>query len=658
MTESTTSRHIQISTIKDRSLFPNLRAALTVAALLAATIGARAQAAPSAPDASAQTAASQAAASPPAATQTAATQAAAAPAKPGIALSNKKAPKVHKQKKDEKVVLSKDTRQEDKKAKKVNPIEVQDAKLPDKALYDKAEDAVKHGRYDVARLDLQTLLNTYPDSQYMMRAKLGVADSWFKEGGTAALTQAEQEYTDFITFFPNSPEAAEAQMRIGDIYFRQMDKPDRDYSNTTHAEATYRQMLQQFPDSTLVPQAKQRLREVQETLASREADIAAFYASHSNWSAVIARYQTVVDTYPLYSHMDDVLVGLGDAYEAEATITRSMKAPPGASKAQLEMFEAGKARLLKIYDDQAYAAYSKVVLEHSAAAHVEDARDRLVGMGLPIPTPTPDQVAASAALENSRGQYTLSNRVEFFVLHKADTVPAATLGDPPLEDAKPTLAPDVLRKSVSDYYAAMLPAANPPRTSAGAAPLVPSEPDSAATAPPPTAAAPLALQDVPAAGADAGSGSSAVLTSMPEASPAPTSGGTAMGIEIVQPSSGSPAPLATAPASPPVFPGSESPAPASVAPAQSEPASNSAHPNPNDNMGGIQPAGTTHAAITAPIEKPAAAPDAINEAVPGSQPPAQIAPASGKNPKPAFDKADESSSKHKKKKGLAKLNPF
>ena len=87
---------------------------------------------------------------------------------------------------------------------------------------------MKHGRFDVARLDLQTLLNTYPESQYMMRAKLAIADSWYKEGGTAALTQAEQEYTDFITFFPNAPEAAEAQMRIGDIYFRQMDKPDRD----------------------------------------------------------------------------------------------------------------------------------------------------------------------------------------------------------------------------------------------------------------------------------------------------------------------------------------------------------------------------------------------------------------------------------------------
>ena len=636
MTRSTTSSSIQISCIQSRSFFPDVRAVLTVAALLAATIGARAQAAPPTQDAAAQTAASPSATTPPAATPDAAAPA-STPAKPDIAISNKKAPKVRKQK-DEKVVVSKDTRQEDKKIKKVNPIEVQDAKLPDKELYDKAMDAVKHGRYDVARLDLQTLLNTYPDSQYMLRAKLGVADSWFKEGGAAALTQSEQEYTDFITFFPNSPEAAEAQMRVGDIYFRQMDKPDRDYSNIVKAEAAYRQMLQQFPDSTLVPQAKQRLREVQETLASREAEIAAFYATHANWPATIARYQTVVDTYPLYSHMDDVLVNLGDAFETEARFVRTLKLP-----------EAGKARLLKIYDDQAYAAYSKVVLEHSAAAHVEDARDRIVGMGLPIPTPTPEQVAASVALENSRGQYTLSNRVEFFVLHKADTVPAATLGDPPLEDAKPTLAPSVTRQAIVDFNTSMNPAAYAPRTSAAAAPIAPSATGSSAPDQAPATAAPLAFQDVPAAGAGASSDSAAV-TSLSEATPASASSGSSVGIEIVQPSSASSAPNA-APASPPVFPGAES-----AAPAQSAPASGSAQPS--DNLGGIKLAGPAIATITAPIEKPEAAPDAINQAAPGPQPPVQTAPTKGKKPKPAFDKSDESSSKHKKKKGLAKLNPF
>src|ERR1700761_1487011 len=221
-----------------------------------------------------------------------------------------------KKAKSDKVVQSKDTKQEMRKEKKLAPV---DSKLPDKQLYDKALDATKRGHFDVARLDLQTLLNTYPDSQYLMRAKLAIADSWYKEGGTAALTQAESEYKDFITFFPNAPEAAEAQMRVGDIYFRQMDKPDRDYAKATHAEEEYRLMLQQFPESTLVPQAKQRLREVQEVMATRESGIAAFYASHSNnYPAAIARYQTVVDTYPQYSHMDDVLIGLGDAYETEA----------------------------------------------------------------------------------------------------------------------------------------------------------------------------------------------------------------------------------------------------------------------------------------------------------------------------------------------------
>src|ERR1035441_150965 len=70
---------------------------------------------------------------------------------------------------------------------------------PDKVLFDKAMISLKKGRYDVARLTLQTLLNTYPDSEFRMRAKLAVGDTWFKEGGTAALTQAEAEYKDFIT---------------------------------------------------------------------------------------------------------------------------------------------------------------------------------------------------------------------------------------------------------------------------------------------------------------------------------------------------------------------------------------------------------------------------------------------------------------------------
>ena len=128
-----------------------------------------------------------------------------------------------------------------------NPLANVNSKQPDKELFDKAMVAMKKGRFDVARLDLQTMLNTYPDSEYRMRAKLAVGDTWFKEGGTAALTQAEAEYKDFITFFPQAPEAAEAQMKVGDIYYQQMEKPDRDYTNAQNAEQEYRDMINHVP---------------------------------------------------------------------------------------------------------------------------------------------------------------------------------------------------------------------------------------------------------------------------------------------------------------------------------------------------------------------------------------------------------------------------
>src|SRR5664280_465870 len=144
-----------------------------------------------------------------------------------------------------------------------NPIANVDSKQPDKVLFDRAMDAMKHSKFDVARVTLQTLINTYPDSEYIARAKLAIGDSWYAEGGTAAMSQAENEYKDFQTFFPNMPEASEAQMKIANIHYNEMEKPDRDFTHAKRAEEEYRQLIMQFPDSPLVPEAKKRLLSVQ-----------------------------------------------------------------------------------------------------------------------------------------------------------------------------------------------------------------------------------------------------------------------------------------------------------------------------------------------------------------------------------------------------------
>ncbi|SEG48541.1 outer membrane protein assembly factor BamD [Bryocella elongata] len=565
-------------------------------------------------------------------------QAKAAKAKAAEAKAN--APKVDKK---DRVTQTKDTRREIKKESRDKILVGKDASLPDKQLYDKALAQEKSGHFDVARLDLQTLLNTYPDSQYLMRAKLAVADCWYKEGGTASLTQAEQEYNDFITFFPNVPEAAEAQMRIGDIYFKQMDVPDRDYAKANKAEAAYRTMLKQYPDSPkeVRDEATQKLREVQEILATRESEIAAFYASHENWAATIARYDTVIDSYPLYSHLDDALIGKGDAYAAQARAVRNTPTcVPNVKPVGPCLSEDIKARLLQYDDGLSADAYRKVVLEHAAAPHVEDAKERLASMGLPIPTPTAEQVAASDALEGSRAQYNIRRRLELLMMHRPDTVTAAQIGAPPLDDPPATTAPSILKEIREAYTAALNPNAPKP----GAAPNAPVSDAAgdtpAAPAAPVSTAAP-SLLDVP------GPGGSTTDSTVAPMTPATEGGasGTGVGVEVLSPNGGSSAPVTAKPAF----------APASDLPS----ATGKADPN-----FGLKTAAPTNTSALPDVEKPADAPDQINEAA-GKPQAAQAADqstdAKGKKKKtksPKEDKADESSSKDKKKKGLDKLNPF
>jgi outer membrane protein assembly factor BamD len=344
-----------------------------------------------------------------------------------------------------------------------NPLAGVQSRQPDKELYDKAMVAMKKGRYDVARLDLQTMLNTYPESEYRMRAKLSVGDTWFKEGGSAALTQAEAEYEDFITFFPNVPEAAEAKMKVADIYYEQMEKPDRDFTNAEQAEREYREMINMFPDSALIPRAKQRLRDVQEVLAEREFQIGSYYLTRDDYIASIARLETVADSYPLYSKSDQVLIDIGDAYAGEA---HAIEMAPGLNGAV-------KERMRSAYDDKAAAAYAKVITRYPMAPHVEDARDRLVAMNRTVPEPTQAAIAESDAEERSRQPLHFTDSVLGIIKRGPTVVEAVHVGEPTLDDPKRTLAPEVTEQNKTVFMDAL----NQGKPSAPAAAVTPTGPN-------------------------------------------------------------------------------------------------------------------------------------------------------------------------------------
>jgi outer membrane protein assembly factor BamD len=321
--------------------------------------------------------------------------------------------------------------------KVANPIANVDSKQPDKVLFDRAMEAMKKGKYDVARITLQTLINTYPDSEFIARAKLAVGDSWYAEGTTAAYQQAEVEYKDFQTFFPNLPEAAEAQLKVANMHYKQMEKPDRDYTHAMRAEDEYRAMIQQYPDHKLIPEAKQRLREVQEVLAERQYRIGRFYYLRESYPAAVARLKSLADTYPLYSQADDVLMMLGRSYEAEAGLLRTSK-----------LDEQRKVKMIKQYDADAGKVYARIIERYPTSDQAGDAQARLKDLGLPVPTPTPEAIAQYKAEEQSRSEMGRFGKM-MSTFHKApdNLTRAAKVGEPTLVDPPPTNAPQLIHEA-------------------------------------------------------------------------------------------------------------------------------------------------------------------------------------------------------------------
>jgi outer membrane protein assembly factor BamD len=238
---------------------------------------------------------------------------------------------------------------------------------PDKILYERAMGEIQRGRYDVGRLTLQTLLNTYPDSEYLAKAKLAIADSYYAQGGVSGLTQSEAEYGDFITFFPTAPEAPEAQFRIGMAHYRLMGKADRDLTETRLAEAEFKEFLLKYPDSPTMPRVKGRLRQVQEVLAQGEFEVAKFYFDKGANRAARSRFEEIADNYPNFSQADQALWYLGQTLER-------LKTP-----------------------NEAILYYARILTDYPLSPLVGDAKGRLTAMHQPIPRATKATMARAHA---------------------------------------------------------------------------------------------------------------------------------------------------------------------------------------------------------------------------------------------------------------------
>jgi outer membrane protein assembly factor BamD len=234
----------------------------------------------------------------------------------------------------------------------------------DRVLFEDAVVEVRKGAYDTGRLLFNTIITTYPDSPYLPLAKLAIADSFYLEGSTSSLIQAASAYQDWLTFFPTDPLADDAMLKIAESEMRQMGLANRDVTHARKAEQRLKVILQQFPNSALRPQVEMRLKEVQENLGLHNLQVARFYYERNEnhkggLKGAQSRLREIVEKYPFFSYLDEVLFRLGVTYMEEEE------------------------------PDEAAKYFQQVVRDYPNSEFVEKSRDQLTIIGAPIPDPDP-----------------------------------------------------------------------------------------------------------------------------------------------------------------------------------------------------------------------------------------------------------------------------
>src|SRR5260370_31674517 len=142
-----------------------------------------------------------------------------------------------------------------------------------------------------------------------------------------------------------------------------MEKPDRDHSEVVQAEAEFQTFLEKYPNSPLVPQAEQHLRETQEVIAEGNFRVANFYYIRNGYKAAGARLIELTNRYPLYSEADKANWMLGQIYEKSE------------------------------HNELAGRYYARIVKDYPLSSLSGDAKNKLVKFGIPVPPADPAAVA-------------------------------------------------------------------------------------------------------------------------------------------------------------------------------------------------------------------------------------------------------------------------
>jgi outer membrane protein assembly factor BamD len=227
---------------------------------------------------------------------------------------------------------------------------------PDRFLFEKGTDALNAKKWLTAREFFKQVVETYTASPFRPDAKLGVGDTYLGEGTAEALVLAINEFREFLSFYPTNKRADYAQYKLGLAHFRQMRAPQRDQTETREAVKELEAFIDRYPNSSLMPEVRAKLREARDRLSQSNYLVGYFYFRQRWYIGAKGRFEELLKEDPAYTARDAVYFYLAESY----------------MKLNLQA--------------QALPMYEKLVEEFEQSEHLADAQKRITELKASLST--------------------------------------------------------------------------------------------------------------------------------------------------------------------------------------------------------------------------------------------------------------------------------
>jgi outer membrane protein assembly factor BamD len=197
------------------------------------------------------------------------------------------------------------------------------AAAPAEELYNDGLARIQKRDFEGAAKKFSALDKQYPYSEWSRKGMIMEAYANYEGGLYDEAITASKRY---LQQHPNTTDAAYAQYLLASSYYDQIPDITRDQEKSERAVLALQELVERYPRSEYVADAKKKIQVAGDQLAGKELEVGRFYLQKRNYSGAINRFRTVVSRYQTTRHVEEALERLTEAYMAMGIVSEAQTA--------------------------------------------------------------------------------------------------------------------------------------------------------------------------------------------------------------------------------------------------------------------------------------------------------------------------------------------